>query len=360
MTKHLKQLLSLTIIILVFIGGYYIYGRLSQPSQQKKILYYQSGMHPWIKSDKPGKCPLCGMDLMPVYEGEEENIAAHKEDSQAESENKSVSLTQKQISMLNASTAKVAKLPLFKEIRTVGIVAYDPELVVAQEEFIAALEAADEDLAQMARRKLRLMGLSSGEINGLAGSKKVQSNLLLPENKMWIYADVYEQDIGMVEPGTKAKITAVAYPEKEFFGRVISVEPILEAKTRSAKIRIEVNNQNLQLKPQMYVDVYLSSRPKVALSVPQLAVLDTGRRKLVYVEKEAGIYEQREVVTGALSLALVSNQKLNFFPVIEGLLAGEKVVTQASFLVDSQSQLTGGSSALYGGAKEIDHDRQNH
>jgi Cu(I)/Ag(I) efflux system membrane fusion protein len=355
MAKYLKLLLSSIIIVLIFTGGFYVYGRMSHPSQQRKILYYQSGMHPWITSDKPGKCPICGMDLMPVYEGEEENTVP-KGDGQAEPRSKSVKLTQKQLSMLNASTEQVKNLPLFKELRTVGVVAYDPELVVAQEEFIAALDAGDKELAGLARRKLRLMGLSSSEIDRLSRNKKIESNLLLPENKMWIYADIYEQDIGMVQPGVKAKISAVAYPEEEFFGRVISIEPILEAKTRSAKLRIEVNNQSLKLKPQMYVDVYLSTRPKMSLSVPKLAVLDTGRRKLVYVEKEAGLYEQREVVTGALSQALINGQKLNFFPIIKGLLAGEKVVTSANFLVDSQSQLTGGSSALYGGAKEIKHD----
>lgn len=338
-----NKLIIFILIIAVLLGGSFFAYRLFNPTQpQRKILYYQSGMHPWIKSDKPGKCPICGMDLMPVYEGEE------AKGQKPEAKGNTVQLTQNQLRHLDVKTATVAYRSLSKEIRAVGTVAYDPELVVAEEEFVAAVESGV--LVEAGRRKLRLLGLSERKIDQLAKTKKIDTNLILPENEMWVYADIYEQELSWVKQGGRAEVKSVSYPEQTFSGIIEAIEPILEAKTRSAKLRIKVANPNLLLKPQMFVDVYLKSPARRALAVPKEAVLDTGKRKIAYVEKEQGLYEARDVVIGASASG--------FIPIIKGLHAGEKVVTSANFLIDSQSQLTGGSSTLYGGATEVhQHDR---
>ena len=264
-----------------------------------------------------------------------------------------VELTEEQERLAGVKTEAVRSLPLFKEIRTVGVVAYDPTLVVAQEEFIAALEAEDSRLTELAKRKLRIQGLSLAQIDELRQSRKVDSNLLLPEKKMWVYADIYEYELAWVRVGQRVRVESVAYPGRTFLGAVKAVEPILEAKTRSNRIRILVANPGLRLKPQMYVDVYLKSNSKYTLAIPKEAVLDTGRRKLAYVDRGNGLYEAREVLTGSPAQALIKNVKRKFLPVIKGVVKGEKVVIAANFLIDSQSQLSGGSSALYGGATEI-------
>jgi Cu(I)/Ag(I) efflux system membrane fusion protein len=346
----MRKYVIVLVLIAVLVGGYFGYKALNQPKAERKILYYQSGMHPWIKSDKPGKCPICGMDLVPVYE---ESASAKATADKEERPSNQVRLSKNQLENINVKTETVRKLPLFKEIRTVGVVAYDPELVVAQEEFIAALEA--KNLIDASRRKLRILGLSKSEIRKLERTRKTDTNLLLPEKKMWVYADIYEDELGWVKAGDKVKIISVTYPGKEFTGRIRSIEPILDAKTRSAKLRIEAHNPELKLKPQMYVDVYLKSTPRYSLAIPRDALLDTGERKVVYVEKERGIYEQKNVKTGAVSDVLIDGAKHKYLPVIHGLSDGMKVVTAANFLIDSQSQLTVGSSALYGGAKEIGH-----
>ncbi len=359
-----KYIIALLIIVVLVVSGYFVLQSFNRPPE-RKILYYQSGMHPWIKSDKPGKCPLCGMDLMPVYEEKEKDKEQDKpldrargKEAEAEEKGQQVRLTKKQLENINVETVLVKRRKLFNEIRTVGEVAYDPALLVAEEEFVAAVEAGDQSLTELAKRKLRVLGLSLDQISRLQRDKKVDSNLLLPESKMWVYADIYEHELGLVRTGAKAKIKSVAYPGQTFYGRVRSIEPILSARTRSARLRIEVNNPGLKLKPQMYVDVYLSTSVRLALSIPKEAVLDTGQRKVVYVEKEHGVYEPREVSLGHESDVLVKGQKRKYFSVIKGLLPGEKVVTSANFLIDSQSQLTGGSSSLYGGASEVkNHDR---
>lgn len=347
----MKKYIVVLILIIVLVGSYFGYKASNQTKAERKVLYYQSGMHPWIKSDKPGKCPLCGMDLVPVYE---ESTPAKKSADKKEKPSNHVRLSKKQIENINVRTETVRELPLFKAIRTVGVVAYDPELVVAQEEYIAALEA--KNLIKASRRKLQILGLSQGEIRKLERTRRADTNLLLPEKKMWVYADIYENELSWIKAGDKVKIISVAYPGKEFIGRVRSIDPILDARTRSAKLRIEAANPGLLLKPQMYVDVYLRSRPQIALAIPKNALLDTGERKVVYVEKEKGIYEPRNVKTGPVSDVLIDGEKHKYLSVIHGLSKGEKVVISANFLIDSQSQLTGGSSALYGGAKEVGHN----
>lgn len=344
MNKNLKYLIVL--LLVVVLTGFFAYRQFNKPAE-KKILYYQSGMHPWIKSDKPGKCPICGMDLMPVYEEKGEAMAGQM----AEHKAKELTLTRNQLKHLNVQTATVGYKLLSHEIRAVGEVAYDPELVVAQEEFVAAL--ASGMLVNSSRRKLRLLGMSAKEIDRLAKTKKVNTNLLLPEANMWIYAEIYEQDLSWVRVGQKAAVISISYPDMKFSGQVTAIEPVLDKKTRSAKVRIKAANPGLKLKPQMYVDVYLKTSPTRVLAVPKSAVLDTGERKVAYVARSAGVFQARDVVTGAAAAG--------FIPIIKGLQAGEKVVTSANFLIDSQSQLTGGSSALYGGASEVNsHDRQDH
>ena len=343
--KNRKIWIVTGMLVILLVGIFFGYKYFNPAEPDRKILYYQSGMHPWIKSDKPGKCPLCGMDLVPVYE---DDLKVGAKDPKVNR----VQLAANQLKHLNVRTETVDSLSLFKEIRTVGVVAYDPELVVAQEEFIAALET--QSLASAARRKLRILGLSTREINRLERRRRADTNLLLPEYRMWVYADVYEEEMGWIVPGTRVKVLSVAYPGQEFRGWISSLEPVLDAKTRSAKVRIQVLNPGLKLKPQMYVDVYLKSKPKNALAVDKAAILNTGERKVAYVQIEPGLFEMRHVKIGAEYLTKQNKDKKKYLTVLKGLSKGEKVVVGANFLIDSQSQLTSGSSSLYGGAQEVE------
>ncbi|MFH1683339.1 MAG: heavy metal-binding domain-containing protein, partial [Candidatus Margulisiibacteriota bacterium] len=213
-----KYIIALLIIVVVGVSGYFAYQSFNRPPE-RKILYYQSGMHPWIKSDKPGKCPLCGMDLVPIYEGEEPLDSASTS-SASLGVKAQVRLTKKQLENINVRTSLAKRRQLFKEIRAVGEVAYDPDLLVAEEEFVAAVESGDKTLTELAKRKLRVLGLSLDQISRLQSSKKVDSNLLLPESAMWVYADIYEHELGLVKSGARATIKSVAYPGQIFHGWV--------------------------------------------------------------------------------------------------------------------------------------------
>lgn len=389
---------------------------------EKEIDYYTCGMHPSVRSTTAGLCPICNMKLVPVYKEEkreevyygcgvkEDGHCPHCDLGHADSkcicgehafaigaEGKDMKcpvcsmplreLTQEerdrlknvisrvrikgeQASLAGVKTEAVKKHHLFKEIRTVGTVAYDPELAVAQEEFVSALVAQDkikeggieeisrryEDLVASSQRKLRLLGMSKDQINDLAATRKVQTSLILPEEKMWVYGEVYEYELGWVKADQEVSVTSISFPGEEFKGTIKSINPVLDPKTRSARIRAEIDNTNLRLQPEMYVDIVIksmyttSSGEHMVLAIPVEAVLDTGLRKIIWIDKGSGEYEGRQVITGPEAIVEIPEQKKRYYPILKGVSEGDKVVVKANFLIDSQSQITGAAASAYGGA----------
>lgn len=371
-------------------------------SKEKKILFYRNPMNPGITSKGPAKDEM-GMDYIPVYEetenggeyygcgmeGEEhqflmKDIEGMKcpicgMDLKKLSKEKAdrlkgvisrVKLGKKLAASTGVGTEPVKKLRLYKEIRTVGSVAYDPKLVITQEEFIASLRTLDAmregaipeikeralKLVESSKRKLRLLGLSREQIKDLENTREVQTNLILPEERMWIYGDVYEYELPWVKKGAKVRITTSSLPGEEFNGVISSLNPVLDPKTRSVRFRAEVDNPGLKLMPQMYVDVVIMSVYKgpegedMVLAIPKEAVLDTGVRRIVWIDKGNGEYEGRRVKIGPEATSSLNGEESKFYPVLKGLKEGDLVVTKANFLVDSQSQLTGTAAVAYGGA----------
>jgi Cu/Ag efflux protein CusF len=149
---------------------------------------------------------------------------------------------------------------------------------------------------------------------------------------VWVVADVFEQDIGLVKLGATAKVRINAYPDKLFEGKISYVYPTLNAATRTVPVRIELANPGLLLKPAMFAQVELpvSAKGKV-VTVPISAVIDSGTRQIVLLQKGEGRFEPREVKLGARSDAFVE--------ILEGVQDGEPVVITANFLIDAESNL---------------------
>jgi len=281
-----------------------------------------------------------------------------------------VKIKGEQAQLAGVRTEPVKRLHLSKEIRTVGRVAYDPRLAIAEEEFIGSLKAMDKiqggniqeikeralNLVKSSKRKLKLLGLGEEEIRGLEETGKVHTSLILPEKKMWIYGDVYEYELSWVKKGQEVRVTTSSYPGEEFKGVISSLNPMLDPKTRSLTFRVEVDNPDLKLKPEMYVDIVIMSMyispggRHMVLAIPRGAVLDTGTRKIVWVDKGNGEYEGRVVTIGPEATVSIDGKKARFYPILKGLNEGEAVVTKANFLIDSQSQISGVAAAAYGGA----------
>jgi Cu(I)/Ag(I) efflux system membrane fusion protein len=150
---------------------------------------------------------------------------------------------------------------------------------------------------------------------------------------VWIIADIYEPDLPLIKVGQEARISLSYFPDKKFSSKIDFIYPFLSEKTRTAKVRFSVKNPRTVLKPQMFTTVEIAVSLGNRLAVPESAVLDSGKRQLVYVDRGEGYFEPRVIVTGLRAGGMVE--------VLRGLKAGERVASAAAFLIDSESRLQG-------------------
>jgi len=261
---------------------------------------------------------------------------------------------------------------------------YSPELAAAQKEYLVARGAQTRlgdssvpgvatggaELAEASRQRLRSFDVGPEEIAALekTGTPRptvtlrspvsgvvidktaVEGMKVSPADRLyeiadlshvWILAEVYEKDLGSVRVGLPARVTLATQPGGEWRGTVTFVSPTVKPDTRTVEARIEVDNAFGALKPDMFVDVSLESAPSSALTVPESAVIPTGERTLVFVDKGDGHYEPREVALGA--------RVPGGYEVRRGLTAGERVVVSANFLLDSESSLRAAIARATGG-----------
>lgn len=372
---------------------------------EKKVLYWVDPMHPAYKSDKPGTAPDCGMDLVPVYEGD-----AGPETAQTDVKGYSnVKLTTQRQQLIGVQTGVAETRSIGRSVRTVGRVAvdetrlhkittkfdgyieklyvdytgkevrrgqplfsvYSPELLATQQEYLLALKAAKQSplLLESARRRLQLWDISASDIRQLEQTGVTRKSLTIASpasgfvlNKMaiegaritagepmfeiagldrvWVLADVYESELAFARAGTSAKVTLSYLPGRTFTGKVTFVTPTVDPMTRTAKVRIEVDNRDGSLKPDMFADVAIEEPSRTVTVVPESAVLVTGTRSVLFVVKDDGTFEPREVQTGTKSD--------RFIEIRSGVAPGEKVATQANFLIDSESRLKAALAQMSG------------
>ncbi len=251
---------------------------------------------------------------------------------------------------------------------------YSPELVSTQEEYLLALRAkkslmkspfpevasSGDSLAESARRRLRLWDITDDQIKALEESGQAKKTLTLYSpfsgfvleksaykgmnimpgvalykladlSVVWLYADIYEYELPFIRLGQPASIQLAYIPGETFTGRAIYIYPSLNPETRTAKVRFEIPNLHERLKPEMYANVEIKVPLGRKLAVPEGAIIHTGIRQMAILDKGNGYFEPREVKVGS--------KVDNYYEVLSGLKAGERVVTSANFLVDSESNL---------------------
>jgi Cu(I)/Ag(I) efflux system membrane fusion protein len=261
---------------------------------------------------------------------------------------------------------------------------YSPALVAAQKEYLVARGAQTRlgdssvpgvakggaELAEASRQRLRSFDVGPEEIAALEKTglprrtvtlrspvsgvviekTAVEGMKVSPTDRLyeiadlshvWILAEVYEKDLGAVRVGLPARVTLASQPGGEWRGSVTFVCPTVKPDTRTVEARIDVDNAGGVLKPDMFVDVSLEGAPSAALTVPESAVIPTGERTLVFVDKGDGQYEPREVALGA--------RVAGGYEVRQGLAAGDRVVVSANFLLDSESSLRAAIARTTGG-----------
>jgi Cu(I)/Ag(I) efflux system membrane fusion protein len=252
---------------------------------------------------------------------------------------------------------------------------YSPDLLAAQNDYALAVRtrsqlgegSAGDDLVAATRRRLELWDVPRSElahlehggaplrdltlvspISGVVTAKNVVqgSRIAAGEtpfeitdlSQVWVLADAHETDLPRVRLGTPVSLTLEAFPDHVFKGQVSFIEPILDAKTRTAKVRLAFANPRGELRPEMFGEVVFHARPHQGLRVPADSIIDSGDRKVVFVAIGDGRFQPREVKTGDAAGDLVE--------VVSGVEAGERVVVRAAFLVDSESRLKAALAAL--------------
>ncbi len=364
-------------------------------AHEGEISHYTCSMHPSVKSQEPGTCPICSMDLVPV--------------TQEEVDTGVIFMDAQRRQTIGVRTATVARRDVSVRIRAVGKVTYDErrlaevtvkyrgwvgklhadatgvrvrrgkplftlysaELYAAQEELLTALEsqrAARETsaptradyLVDAARKRLRLWDLQEWQVDEIVSRGEPEQYLpivsrvdgyVIEKNvfagatvepgevlyrvagldRIWIDAEVYESELPSISEGQKAEVTLPYLPGRKFQGRVSFIYPYLEDRTRTGRIRVELPNPGLELKPDMYANVELISKRGERLVVPEEAVLYAGPRRLVFLDLGEGRLRPQEIEIGVKSG--------DDYEVLSGLAEGDVVVTSGNFLVAAESRL---------------------
>lgn len=371
-------------------------------------------MHPQIKMDKPGQCPICAMDLIP--------LDTEMEDGSTDPDE--IQMSEAAVKLAEIQTVRVSKGKPEKTVYLLGVIKpderniakitarfggrieklninftgqnvskgqklatiYSPELVSAQRELLEALKYKDTNpgFYKAARTKLTLWDLTDEQINELENSGETQHyfSLLSPISgtvtnrkvtigdyvkvgspmfevinlkKVWVMFDAYESDLQWIKNGDEINFTIQSLPGRNYTGKVKYIDPFIDAQTRVAKVRVELGNAKLELKLEMFANGVLHSEINNTsdLLIPKSSILWTGKRAVVYVKnpnRSKPTFAYREIVLGP--------EAGNFYVVASGLNEGEEIAVNGVFKIDAASQLAGKPSMMNpeGGKVSTGHD----
>ncbi len=354
---------------------------------EKKIDYWVAPMDANYRRDKAGKSPM-GMDLVPVYMQTGDDAGAVTI-SPAMVQNLGVRTAMVEMGRLGRMIDTVGYVSFDESLighihlRIEGWIEklyvtnegervkkgdslfelYSPTLVNAQEEYLEALKSKNQRLIRSSRDRLSSLDISSDQIDKLRKTRKVKQSVtfrapqdgivtslntpqgmfvkpatrimsLVDLSKVWVQVEVFERQVGWVKEGQPAEISLSFLPGQTWQGDVVYVYPELDKKTRTLRVRLQFDNPDESLKPNMYANVKLYSGIKQdVLFVPREAIIDSGRMTRVLVAKEGGKFYAREVKTGI--------ESGEYTEILDGLQEGEKVVVSGQFLIDSEASLKG-------------------
>lgn len=373
-------------------------------AEQGKESTYTCSMHPQIRQTGPGKCPICGMELVPVtktggHEGHDDPFVH--------------TMSPEAVALANIRTRKVRAVSPEHEIRLTGKVAlneqrlavitanfpgrieelfidftgqtvtegqrmatiYSPELVTAQKELIEASKSKESNRAlyDAVREKLRLWKISPRQIDDIEQGASVltaydvyadmagvvmrrevskgdyvgRGDVLLEVadlSNVWVILDAYESDLPLMRVGQKIRFTLTSVPGTEFTSTIAFIDPLIDPRTRTASVRAEAANPGLVLKPGMFVNAKVKAHfplREKALVIPNTALLWTGKRSVVYVKVPDSEFPAFEM------REIVTGPSLGeYHAVAEGLTEGEEVVVNGVFAIDAAAQLNGNYSMM--------------
>ena len=404
--KYIKY--SLLLIGGVFIGWLLFHHsgksdkQAGQITETTKSTIWTCSMHPQIRMTEPGKCPICGMNLIPLAQSGTTSV-----DPDA------IHMSKDAVQLANVLTTVVTKKKPIKEIRLYGKVQaderlfqsqtahvpgrierlninftgetvvkgqvlaeiYSPELITAQQELLETVKTKQlqPELYEASKEKLRQWKLTDDQISKIETSDVVQNNFDVLSNtsgtvtarrvnngdhvslgtvlfdiadlsKVWIMFDAYESDLQFLHIGEKLSFNLQALPGTDFTGKIIFIDPVIDPVNRVAKVRVETGNQAGKLKPEMFATGIVSSTLTEYTDnvvIPKSSVLWTGKRSVVYVKQpgsEEPVFKIREVELGPMLG--------ESYVIMSGLSEGEEIVTNGTFSVDAAAQLEGKPSMM--------------
>jgi Cu(I)/Ag(I) efflux system membrane fusion protein len=359
------------------------------------IDHYTCSMHPSVNQKGPGKCPICGMELIPVTREQHEQGVVVIDDARRQ--------------LIGVRTGKVSVGSMRRSFRAVGQIAYDeskltdvnlkvqgfitklfvsktgqrvsagqplftvysPELYNAQQDFLLASKGASAmsgaggsfgqgALGRAARQRLHLLGLPNGVIDAIEKSGAPMENVVMASpasgfviekdvvegssvepgmrlfriaalNRVWVEVEVYEADLAHVTTGQTATVSLDYLPGRSYEAKVAYVYPYLDPKNRTGRVRVELANEGGELRPGMYASVELAADPTPRLQVPASAVVYTGPRRLVFLDLGEGRFKPSEIRVGV--------EADGMYEVLEGLKEGDAVATSGVFLIAAEARI---------------------
>lgn len=361
-------------------------------------------MHPQIRMDEPGDCPLCGMDLIPLQTTGTGDASIAPD---------AIQLSAEAAALANVQTTVVSRQNPVREVQLYGTIQvderlsqsqtshvsgrieklfitftgesvrrgqpiasiYSPELLSAQQELIEAVKMQDLQpaLLQAVREKLRLWKLTdaqiarieqSGEVSPLIDVVATTSGIVISKNvnqgdyvntgtvlfdvanlsQVWAVFDAYESDLPFLKVGDRLEYTLQSLPGKIFSGRISFINPILDPSTRTAKVRVETANPRMELKPEMYANALIDAPLKQynnEVVIPKSAILWTGKRSIVYVKQP-----DTEIPAFMLREVELGPSLGDAYVVLSGISDGDEIVTNGAFTIDASAQLAGKRSMM--------------
>jgi membrane fusion protein, copper/silver efflux system len=349
------------------------------------IDHYTCSMHPSVKQQRPGKCPICSMDLVPVTSEQQRQGV--------------VTIDAARRQLIGVRTGRVSVAPLRRTLRAIGQVTYDestlsevnlrvrgwvtklfvnttgqrvrvgqpllqlysPELYNAQQDFLLALSAGQASLTRAGEERLHLLGLNSAQIAAIAQSHRAAENITISAptagfvieknvvegasvdpgsrlyriaalDEVWVEAEIYERDLPYVHVGQTVDVTLDYVPGHNYPSTIAYVYPFLAANARTSRIRVRLENRDLALRPGMYASVSLVLDAEPRMQVPASAVIYTGPRRLVFVDLGDGRFRPQEVTVGEQSDGMIE--------IASGLAAGDSIATSGVFLIAAEARIS--------------------
>ncbi|MFN2477416.1 MAG: efflux RND transporter periplasmic adaptor subunit [Chthoniobacterales bacterium] len=416
-----------SLLLLVFASGC---GKPGAPKADSNVNYYTCTMHPSVHANEPGKCPICGMELVPVMkrdaaqsqQGDDmagmpgmQNAPTSKGAGAAgESHEFSVPVERQQ--QIGVTYATADRRPLQHTIRAVGMVEpdstrrwsfvarvagyieklfvtspgeiveknapllsiYSPDLLTTERELVSLFKMRDsargreametaQRLIDAAKSRLEQWNVTEEQIAELEISRRPSEFLILqspfrgiveqvaaqqgasvkPGDRLvdvadlslvWVWAEFYENELRMLQQGQKLALTTASYPGEMFEGTIAVINPFIDPTKRTAKVRIEIGNPDFKLRPGMFMNAELQMAMGEGLTIPVSAVMPTGTRNVVFVDKGEGRLDPRIIDLGA--------KYGDRYEVREGLHEGERVVASANFLIDAEAKVQGALQAF--------------